>query len=107
MLEARFSEFIHLENLPLLVSSQLLRRRNLGQIDVSWMDKKYIYIAECKSGNAFLGESQTKRLKGSLFFLATLFDIKGRLFKVSEAEEFAKFQQSAYPFKVSKIMELT
>lgn len=106
-LESSFSEFVHCEQIPLLVSSQLLRRRSMGQIDVSWIKENKLYVAECKSGNSILSYSQKKRLKDSLFFLGGLFDMKGRLIKVEMTEEFAKSSPSAYPFKVSKIMELT
>ena len=79
----------------------------MGQIDISWIDKEYVYVAECKSGESILSFKQKRRLKSSLFFLSTLFGSKGQLIKVRDKEEFANSCGSAYPFKVSKIMELT
>ena len=106
-LESGFSNYAHQHFIPLLVSSHLLRKRGMGQIDISWIDKDYLFVAECKSGESILSFKQKKRLKSSLFFLTSLFGVKGKLIKVRDKEEFANSCGSAYPFKVSKIMELT
>ncbi len=106
-LESQFSLHAHSEEIALLVSSHLLRKRSMGQVDVSWIHKKKIFIAECKSGHSILGSNQIKRLRASLYYLGSLFSMSGRLIKVEMTEEFANSSPSAYPFKVSKIMELT
>lgn len=109
-LESTYSYFVHDQNTPLLISSSLLRKRNMGQIDVSWISKEYLYVAECKSGHYLyhtISKTQLKRLKNSLHFLASLFNKSAKLLEVKSQEEFAKSYPSAYPFKVCKIMELT
>lgn len=106
-LESEYSAHIHKNTIALLVSSQLLRRRGMGQIDVAWLNKGNVFIAECKSGNSILSFKQKARLRQSLFFLGCLFESKGTLIKVQRPEGFAKSSPSAYPFKVSKIMGLT
>jgi len=106
-LESDYSAHIHKKSLALLVSSQLLRRRGMGQIDVAWFQNTNIFVAECKSGHSILSSQQSTRLRRSLFFLSCIFRSAGTLIKVQSSEEFAKCSSSAYPFKVSKIMELT
>jgi len=106
-LESEYSAYIHNNAVALLVSSQLLRRRGMGQVDVAWFLKKRILIAECKSGHSILSFQQRARLRSSLFFLGSIFGSTGTLIKVQSLEEFAKASPSAYSFKVSKIMELT
>ncbi len=106
-LEADISRIGHQRYIPLLISSELLRRRNMGQIDVSWLNKGQVVVAECKSGQSVLSYRQKARLKRSLHFLGAIFNNKGQLILIQRAEEFAKCSSSAYPLKVSKIMELT
>jgi len=106
-LESEFSSHLHNGEIPLLVSSQLLRRRGMGQIDVACLRRDRLIVAECKSGQSILSNKQRRRLGHSLFFLGCIFDLRGILIKVQSSEGFAKSSPSAYPFKVSKIMELT
>ncbi len=106
-LEADISRIAHQKYIPLLISSELLRRRNMGQIDVSWLNKGKVIVAECKSGKSLLSHRQKGRLKRSLYFLGAIFSNRGQLILIERAEEFAKCSSSAYPLKVSKIMELT
>ncbi len=79
----------------------------MGQVDVAWIKDNKIYVAECKSGRSILSDHQRRRLKHSLHYLGSILSMRGRLIKVQSTEGFAKSSPSAYPFKVSKIMELT
>lgn len=71
------------------MSSQLLRSRILGQIDLARLLKKrgewVIEIGEVKSsqaGVAMMGWGQEQRLRGSLIFLSGLFGYPARLIKI-------------------------
>lgn len=106
-LESEYSTHMHKGEVALLVSSLILRRRGMGQIDVACLRRDKLIVAECKSGQSILSYKQRRRLRDSLFFLGCIFRRRGTLIKVQSSEEFAKSSPSAYPFKVSKIMELT
>lgn len=103
--EKEASSFFHGQKhiIPLLVSPLFLRERGLGQVDLAWFQGHYLYVAECKSGEAKLYWPQERRLKASLKFLSHLFATPSRLFLISG---FAKSDHTAYPFKVKKIGEL-
>jgi len=76
------SQIIHAQNIPLLISSRVLRSRNLGQVDIASINsKKEIEIFEVKSSEqgAHLSTFQYRRLHGSLLFLTLIFKMSGRL----------------------------
>lgn len=76
------SQIIHSKNVPLLISSRVLRARNLGQVDIASINsKKEIEIFEVKSSDqgAHLSAFQYRRLHGSLLFLTLIFKMSGRL----------------------------
>jgi len=105
--EQQVSQYFHNRYPALLISSQLLRRYNMGQVDVCWFSSEGVVVAECKSGASILNFQQKARLRHSLYFVGCLFSQKGKLIQIQSREEFANLSPSAYPFKVSKIMELT
>jgi len=80
--ELNASETFHSVGIPLLVSSQILRTRNLGQIDLARLLKKNdswrIEIGEVKSskmGEHQMQKSQKFRLYSSQNFLSSLFGL--------------------------------
>lgn len=80
-LEEKESIEFHSSEVALLVCPQLLRSRGMGQIDLARWEKKYkiIRVREVKSRPEFYGETQRRRLKESVRFLATLFQSSGLL----------------------------
>ncbi|MES2529328.1 MAG: hypothetical protein V4598_19730 [Bdellovibrionota bacterium] len=78
-LEIIKSRDFHSEGIPLLVSPELLRKRELGQLDLVRMKKKtdwIIEIAEVKSsatGFAALERGQRKRIISAGNFLCGIF----------------------------------
>ena len=78
-LELSHSISFHAEGFPLLISPDLLRKRDLGQIDLSRMQKKsewLIEIAEVKSssvGEDAFARGQRKRLIAAGNFLSGIF----------------------------------
>lgn len=84
--EIRCSIDFHKKGLPLLVSSQLLRSRNLGQIDLARLvkDKEgwVLEMGEVKSsevGGEQMLRSQRSRLFSAQRFLAGLFGHRTKL----------------------------
>ena len=80
--ELFYSRQFHQTNIPLLVSAQVLRARNLGQIDIAIINnKKEIEVIEVKSSEQgrFLSGYQQLRLKNALLFLTLIFHLPGRL----------------------------
>jgi hypothetical protein len=80
------SASFHQEGIPLLVSPQLLRFRNLGQIDLARLNKEklgwVVEIAEVKSsevGAQAMERNQKQRLYSSQTFLSGLFGHRTRL----------------------------
>jgi hypothetical protein len=78
--ELYFSKDFHREGLPLLVSSLLLRKRNLGQIDLGRLNKDQmgwiVEIGEVKSSQTGVEQMelfQRKRLFSAQNFLSGLF----------------------------------
>lgn len=74
-LEQSVSTQFHLEGVPLLISSNVLRKRNAGQVDLARMmrkgDVKWIQILEVKStGNVSFG--QRARLKTAAQFIGAV-----------------------------------
>jgi hypothetical protein len=83
------SETFHRLGVPLLVSSQILRNRNLGQIDLARLLKKNdlwkIEIGEVKSsimGEYQMQKSQKFRLYSSQNFLSSIFGLPSVLISV-------------------------
>ncbi len=80
------SRLFHGTALPVLVSSQLLRSRNLGQLDLLRLardrDGWILEVTEVKSsttGTEALERGQKKRIHHSMRFLAALFGARTRL----------------------------
>lgn len=78
-LELQHSLKFHAEGIPLLISPDLLRKRDLGQLDLSRMQKKdswVIEIAEVKSSSvgedAFI-RNQRRRIVSAGKFLSGIF----------------------------------
>lgn len=77
--------------MPLLVSSQLLRERSMGQIDLARLRKErnsqwVLEIMEVKSsivGEEMLIRGQRSRLYSSQNFLSSLFGISSKLIRQS------------------------
>ncbi len=91
--EIKSSENFHREGIPLLVSEELLRSRNLGQIDVARFQSSWagqiLEIAEVKSsqtGEDQMQRRQNRRLKQSMQFLASLFGRPARLVLIKPEE---------------------
>jgi hypothetical protein len=87
--EQQHSKQFHSQGLPLLVSSQLLRSRQLGQIDLARLVKDgqdwLLEVAEVKSsgvGVAKMQSSQYCRLQHAQRFLAALLGYRARLIKL-------------------------
>ena len=97
------SKVFHQRGVPILVSPLLLRKRDLGQIDLCVKSEKSFIAAECKLGEGRVSLVQRKRLLKSLKFISFLFneDVKLELLY-----GFAKSFESAYSFKSKKIGEL-
>lgn len=78
-LECAHSRSFHAEGIPLLVSPELLRRRELGQIDLARIRKKeswIVEVAEVKSsaiGAEALVRGQRRRLIAAGNFLSGIF----------------------------------
>lgn len=76
------SSAVHSQNIPILVSSQVLRSRSLGQVDVVCINaRKEIEIYEVKSSEqgSHLTHTQYRRLTATLIFLTAVFALPGRL----------------------------
>ena len=88
--ELETSRSFHAEGIPVLVSSSLLRGRDLGQIDVCRFLKDrrgewFVEVGEVKSslvGEENLVRGQRRRLLGSLQFLTGLLGVKGKLTRI-------------------------
>ncbi len=77
--ELSHSKNFHHNSIPLLVSAQILRSRNLGQLDLVKLDKKngFWLIEVCEVKSSKIGDeaslrSQVKRLKAASAFLASV-----------------------------------
>jgi hypothetical protein len=84
--ELKLSREFHLEGVPLLISSSLLRSRNLGQIDLARITRDrmgwLIDIAEVKSsqlGIEQMERSQKRRLLAAQNFLSGVFGHRSQL----------------------------
>ena len=78
LFELEVSKTFHQQGVPLLVCAKLLRRKNLGQIDmarvISRSSRLVIEVQECKSGG-FLSARQLLRLRRASHFLGELFGV--------------------------------
>jgi hypothetical protein len=84
--ELKTSELFHQTGIPLLVSSKILRSRQMGQIDLARLIKEKdgwcVEVGEVKSsqmGSENFERSQKKRLWGAIRFLCGLFGNRGKL----------------------------
>ncbi len=83
-LEKTKSVDFHSTGIPLLISPDLLRKRDLGQLDLVRMTKKAswtIEVAEVKSsdvGLASLERGQRRRIIGAMNFLSRIFGYPSR-----------------------------
>lgn len=68
----------HSTGTALLVSSLLLRRRSMGQIDLARIEKKVIIVAEVKS-NGYMSYKQNLRLRLAAGFLSQIFSLNSKL----------------------------
>lgn len=86
--ETIFSQKVHTQGVPLLLSADLLRSRGLGQVDLATYDPhmKVISLFEVKS-SAFGVESmsyiQDNRLRLTQVFLSSLFGLTVKLQKIN------------------------
>lgn len=92
--EKQYSHSFHLFCLPVLVSPQLLRERQLGQLDLVRLKKDQggwlLEVGEVKSsavGIESMERAQKKRIKAAQNFLAGIFSARTRLIKLYEEEE--------------------
>ncbi len=90
--ECDVSAFFHKRGIPLLVCSNFLRKRSMGQLDVCTVINGKIVVAECKFGDQLPNTHQRKRLIKSCHFLGSLFDLPVKLEVVNG---FAKSFESA------------
>jgi hypothetical protein len=87
--EKKASLSFHFEGTPLLVSSQLLRKRLLGQIDIARLIKDregwIIEVAEVKSSDVGVKQMeirQVSRIISSQNFLAKIFGFRTKLIRI-------------------------
>jgi Holliday junction resolvase-like predicted endonuclease len=52
---------LHLKNTPVLISSQLLRRYDCGQVDVSYVKDNVLHLVEVKSSQVGVSNYFTKQ----------------------------------------------
>ncbi len=79
ILEAQASKYFHRECVPALVSSLILRSKNLGQIDVAYLERDFkkswvLRIVETKSSQ-YPSRSQMMRLRRTQDYLSRLLDM--------------------------------
>ena len=84
--ERVFSLSFHAEGIPLLVSPQLLRHRNLGQLDLARLRKVrenwILEVGEVKSseiGQEMMERFQKKRIQSAQIFLSGIFGYPSKL----------------------------
>ena len=80
--EIEASKILHSHYLPLLISSQILRVRNCGQVDLACFKDNEIYIFEVKNrkiAKGFLGIKQRIRLSQSVNYISNVFKKRVRL----------------------------
>jgi hypothetical protein len=87
--EKKASLTFHYEGIPLLVSAQLLRKRNLGQIDLARLKKDregwILEVGEVKSSEVGVKQMeirQASRIISSQNFLAKIFGFRTKLIRI-------------------------
>lgn len=92
--EKQYSLAFHTSGIPVLVSSQLLRNRQLGQLDLVRLKKDQlgwiIEVGEVKSsrmGIENMERSQIRRINSAQNFLSGIFSAHTRLIKLFQDEE--------------------
>lgn len=92
--EKQYSITFHASGIPVLVSAQLLRHRQLGQLDLVRLKKDQLgwllEVGEVKSssmGIESMERAQKKRIHAAQNFLAGIFSARTRLIKLFENEE--------------------
>lgn len=81
--ESESSRFFHKKGVPVLVSSLVLRSQNLGQIDVSYLEKKaektwVLKIIEMKS-SLYPSRQQLFRLLKTQDYLSKVLEMEAKL----------------------------
>jgi hypothetical protein len=84
--ESNFSRKLHEQYTPFLISSNLLRSLNLGQIDIAYLNKKsshlkktwVLHLIEVKT-NHFPSSFQYKRLIRTQEYLSKVLEIESKL----------------------------
>lgn len=81
--ESKSSRFFHRKGVPVLVSPLVLRAQNLGQIDVSYLEKRaektwVLKIIEMKS-SLYPGRQQIFRLLKTQDYLSRVFEMEAKL----------------------------
>lgn len=76
--EAQVSRHFHCNSIPTLVSSLILREKNLGQIDIAYLEKKanktwVLKIIETKS-SLYPSRNQMQRLRGTQDYLSKVLE---------------------------------
>jgi len=79
ILEAQASKYFHRECVPALVSSLILRSKNLGQIDIAYLERDHkktwvLKIVETKS-SVYPSRSQMMRLRRTQDYLSRLLEM--------------------------------
>ncbi len=72
--EQTLSSWVHELYLPVLISPLFLQCRNIGQIDISFVYKRKIFIIEAKRNQSQLKFDQFKRLKNAVELIGGLFE---------------------------------
>jgi hypothetical protein len=89
-LEKRLSINYHQHSIPLLCYPQLLRSRNLGQVDIAYLSifssSMTLYLVEVKSSRG-ISSPQKRRLQHSGYFLAQLLRMPALFFCYSEEKQ--------------------
>ena len=102
LFEKYISFILHKDTIPVLIDPDLLRKRDLGQIDCCYIKNKKIYVIECKTGKGLLSGQQKIRLVKTSDFISLIFDRYSVLLKFRAV---AKTGRGHYSFKISNIKE--
>ena len=82
-LEAKSTKYFHQKGVPALISPIVLRSKDLGQIDIAYLEKSsnkawVLKIIEIKS-SIYPDRAQVKRLLGTQDYLSRLLEIESKL----------------------------
>ncbi len=83
MHESKTSHIYHRAGVPALISSLVLRSKNLGQIDIAYLKRNknkswVLVIIETKS-SVYPSHFQMKRLRGTQDYLSRLLEMESKL----------------------------